>query len=123
MTIAIEMYRGESRTYSGTATYGGAALDLTGATLYCSIRTSVPASTIVADTDATIYKTSLAGGGISIVDADAGTYELDFVKADTNALAVGVYYIGLECVTAGSADYITLDTGTFSLLGDLVRGV
>lgn len=118
---SLTMYRGEHKTFTVTATEDGTAINLTGAAIYFEVRTDYPASSVTTTAGAVITKSTVSG--ITITDALAGEFEIEFVKADTNTLEPKVYYYGLEYVPQGETEGRVLDQGQIVINPDVVRGV
>ena len=121
MTADMSIYRGEYKVFECTATEDGAALVLTGASIYFAVRDTNPATSITSDADALIAKST--ADGITITDGAAGEFEIEFEKADTNALNIGLYHYGIEAILSGYTDPVVLDVGTFEILPSYVRAV
>ncbi len=116
MTLTI--YRGEKKTWTCTVTSGGTALDLTGATIRFAVRDAYPPSSIIADGDALISKSTASG--ITITNEAGGIFTLTLLKADTNTLACGDYQYGIEYENASGGPFV-IDQGTFTIDPDIVR--
>jgi hypothetical protein len=121
--VAISIYRGEGKTWSGSATSNGAALNLTGATVYFTVWPDYPASSVTSDASATIKKISTTASEITIVDAVGGLFDVYLVKTDTNSLALGDYFYGIEAMLSGATSPVVMLVGVLSILPDPVRAV
>jgi len=117
----MSIYRGEYKIYECTATEDGAALVLTGASIYFAVRETSPALTVVSDADALISKST--ADDITITDGAAGEFEIEFEKANTNTLDTGTYHYGIEAILSGYTDPVVLDVGTIEILASYVRAV
>jgi hypothetical protein len=110
--------RGDPFEYHFTLGNDWVFADFTGG-LKFTLRTSVPASTVVADTDATGQSTS-TGGGITGSGAN-GT--VAFTSAVTSAWPKGLLYWDLEGTVSGTPTRkYTIDRGTIQIIGDITRG-
>lgn len=122
----IEMYRGSHRYWNVTVkNSAGSPVNLTGASIRFTVRSSVPPGSVTADTDAVFTLT--VGAGITILaPATNGIFEIEVVKAKTDSLNIGsqdAYYLyGLEYIPSGQTDPIMLGQGTFTIKPDIVRG-
>jgi hypothetical protein len=117
----MSIYRGEYKVFECTATEDSVALVLTGAAIYFAVRASEPDRRTISDSDALIAKSTVSG--ITITDGAAGEFEIELEKADTNVLATGTYYYGIEAVLSGYTDPVVLDVGTIEILASYVRAV
>lgn len=122
----ISSYRGEHKIWEFTVTEAGVAVNLTGAALRWVVRPAVPESAITADVtvpananDALLVKA--IGTGITVTDAVNGEFELEVVKANTNTWTPTNYVWELEMLPNGAAEYLTVQTGVWCLLGDIAR--
>jgi hypothetical protein len=117
----LTMYRGENKTWTFTVTEGGSAVDLTGASIYFAAWVGIPASSIVADTTASISKSTVSG--ITITNGTGGVFDLAFVKATTNSLEPGGYLYGVEYIPNGQTEARVICTGVLTIYPDFVRAV
>lgn len=115
----ITLYRGEKKVYECTATEGGTAVNLTGATVYFAVWPDYPASSVLADTYAMIAKST--ADDIALTTPASGIFEITFEKADTNTLEPGEYVCGFEYIPSGETEPRVLAQGTFTILADVVR--
>jgi hypothetical protein len=126
MATALTMRRGEHKKWLMTITEGGSAVDITSADVHFAARAAYPAGDIADDTDAVLYKTNAAG--ITLSDPSNGQFELEVVHADTASLdivtAAGVSYMySVEYVPNSETEPIYVDSGTLTILPDIVRTV
>jgi hypothetical protein len=104
----LSMKRGDTRRYTITVTRNGAPEDISSpAELWFTAKTvlSLP------DSQATIQKTTVGAGGITVTDGPGGIALLTIDPADTSALtadAVLSYDVQLK---TSSADIETIDAG------------
>jgi len=105
-------WSGDDKVLTVTVTDGsGTATNLTGATINYELQALPP------DGVALLTKTT-GGGGISITDAAAGTFEITIAAADTASLS-GVYFH--ECqVVDSSGNVSTIFTGRVNIREDFV---
>lgn len=117
----LTIQRGCKTVYEFTATESAVAVNLTGAAIYFEMRTSYPDASVITGAGATLSKSTVSG--ITITNGAGGIFEIAFSKADTNTLAVGVYFYGIEYIPSGETDPRSLGSGTVSITGDIVRVV
>jgi hypothetical protein len=123
---ALTMRRGEHKKWLMTITESSVAVDITDADVHFAARATYPAGNIVDDTDAVLYMTNAAG--ITLTDPTNGQFELEIVHADTASLdivtAAGVAYMySVEYVPDNETEPIYVDSGTITILPDIVRTV
>jgi hypothetical protein len=121
--VAISIYRGEGKTWSGAATNNGAVVNLLGSTVYFTVYPDYPASTVTTDAGATIKKLSSVAGEITLTDPTNGLFEVALVKADTNSLTPGDFVYGIEVMLSGATSPVVLGQGIITVLADVVRAV
>ena len=124
-TGALEIYRGEKKTWQMTVTGSdSAAQSLTSASILFTVASAIPAGSISGDSTATFARSTDSGCGITITDASAGVFQLQVKKSNTSALDVGTvkdYSYGLEILTSGETEPRVLAVGIFRILPDIVR--
>ncbi len=124
----LKIFRGERKTWAGTVTERtGAAVDITSASIYFTVRSSIPAGTISDDTDADVLFKKTVGSGITLSGPTVGKFEILVDKADTNTLEIPAsgksYLYEISIVESGQTDPRTLAKSTLTVLSDIVRGV
>ena len=120
----LTIYQGEYKVFECTATEDSAALVLTGAAIYFAAYKTNPPATYTDDSNAVIAKSTATSGGITITDGAAGEFEIEFEKADTNALDTNRKYLySIEAVLSGYTDPVVLEVGTIQVLPSYVRAV
>jgi len=126
-TGALEMYRGEKKTWQFTVTGSdSAAQSLTSASILFTVASAIPAGSVSSDASATFARSTDSGCGITITDASAGVFQMIVKKTNTCALDVGAtkdFNYGLEILTSGETEPRVLATGLFRIQPDIVRGV
>lgn len=90
MASKITIDRGTTRTITGTITNGGAAVDITGATVFLTVKTA-EFSSDTTDSDAIISKTIT-----SFATPQLGLYTITINPVDTATIAKGTYYYDLK---------------------------
>jgi hypothetical protein len=96
----LSMFRGNTKTFDFTVTLGGNPVDLTGAGLWFTAKTSPGATTVV-------FQKAI-GAGITVTDAVQGTGLIQLEPGDTAGLAsrqVQIYF-DMELELAGSVHTI-----------------
>jgi hypothetical protein len=91
---------------------------LTGATVNFEMRTSPPPASEVTSTAAILVKST--ANDITITGAT--TLNILFDKADTNTLAVGSYWYGMEWIPSGETEPRYLADGIVPIAQGWVRG-
>ena len=109
---AFAMIRGDTEWLDTKATQadGTTALDLTGATIYCTAKLNP------GDADPGHFqKTNATGGGITVTNATGGLMETKIVKADTSGLtATTTLFWDIQVNTAAGNSH-TIDWGTIDV--------
>ena len=121
MANELTIYRGETKTWTFTVTNNAVVMDITLATIKFAARKQWPTATTVADTDANIAKST--SSGIVITDGANGEFELTLLHADTNALAIGDYFYGVEMIPAGETEPLVVVQSTLTIEADIVRAI
>ena len=109
---AFGMIRGDTEWLDTTATQadGITALDLTGATIYCTAKLNP------GDADPGHFqKTNATGGGITVTNAPGGIMETKIVKADTSGLTATTTLFWDIQVTTAAGNSHTIDWGTIDV--------
>lgn len=114
--VNLEIYRGDNKTWTLTFTDGGVPVNLTGQTIFFTVKKqNVYVDSASDTTDALISKTITAhtnpSGGISA---------LALVPADTSSLAPTSYRYDMQ-LKDGSGSILTFITGNFVILADVTR--
>ena len=112
----ISIVRGDTDTVTVTFTDDctGDAIDITGYTVWLTVRESIPATTVEDDTDALISK-EYTSGGVS------GIATFNFSSTDTN-IDVGTYFYDIQYKDADD-NVETLGVSNFKITGDITRSV
>ena len=124
----LELYRGQRKMWVGTVrNAAGGLVDITGAAVYFTVRTRLPAGTVSDDTDEEVLFKKTVGSGISLSDASNGEFEILIDKPDTDTIEISstgkAYVYGIALVESGQSDPLVLAQGKFTLKADVVRGV
>ena len=108
----LSVYRGDSKTYNLTFTDGGTALDITGYTIFFTVKVIVDDS--ADDTNAVISKTVT-----SHTDPTNGITEIVLSPTDTD-IDVGTYDYDMQYKT-DTGDIVTFEKGNYKILADVTR--
>lgn len=118
MTELTAHVRGDTFSYSFTLGNGWVGADFTGGVRF-TLRTSIPASSVVADSDA-VDQASVATGEISITGA-AGTIVIP-AERTTAWPANRRLFWDLQGTISGADDIVhTIDRGQILIAGDVTR--
>lgn len=113
----LELVRGRTARYQVSITDdSGAAVDLTGASVFFTVRKTLTSSPD--DSDALLQ--AIIGDGISVTSAPGGTVQIVIAQAKTRNLVPGAYCFDLTVITAGG-DTITPAMGQFIIKGEVTR--
>lgn len=112
---SMDVYRGLTSKFLLTLTQDGEKYDLTGATVYFTVKCSV------ADIANRLQKTSVSNGITIATDPRDGTAELLLSAADTQTLDPGAYVFDIVVVTAGGERFLVLGPGTLSVKQSVSR--
>lgn len=105
----LEIFRGDTKSYNLTfVDDDGAAIDLTNATIYFTVKTSPT----VVDASASIQKIVT-----SHTDAVNGLSQVSLTATDTN-LTIGTYYYDIQ-LSLAAGDVITVVSGLFIVKQDV----
>lgn len=115
MATRIEMPRGDTRTLSFTITENGSAKNITGATIYFTVRNKLDDAT--SDSDAVLQKSQSSHS-----DAANGLSSITINPSDTNTLTPKSYVYDISLIESGGA-VTSSDTGTFVLERDVTRTI
>jgi len=88
----LRMTRGDTRTWTLNFTSSGAAVNITGWTIFFTLKTHVDLPDSLASLQKIITEHTNAAGGVS---------QLDLVPSDTSGLDAGEYHFDLQVVTDG----------------------
>lgn len=123
----LTLVRGERKTWTGVIRAAGAVVDITGASVYFTVRTKIPAGSVADDTDVGVLLKKTVGNGVSLQNASNGEFEILIDKSDTNSIEISStgkgYVYGIAIVESGQSDPLVLAQGKFILVADIVRGV
>jgi len=113
---AIDVYRGLSFTARLTVTQDDLPYDLTGATLYFTVKCDVKSL------QNALQKTSLPAGGIVIAaDPRDGYADIALTTADTQALDPGKYVFDIVLVTVSGERFLITGPSTMRVLQGVMR--
>ena len=122
MADKLVMYGGEYKVFACSATEDGVAIVLTGAAIYFAISEDIYAKKRNVDITE-LVSISTVGGGITITDGAAGTFEIELASSDTENLQHGTYKYGVQAILSGYTDPVVLDVGTIEILASYVMAV
>lgn len=104
----LSMTRGDTAAFTITVTRSGSAENITGATLYFTVKSN----SAQADAAAIIQKSTVSG--ITITNGAGGIASVAITPANTSSVTPGVYYYDVQYRTTGG-DVYTVDSGYFLL--------
>jgi len=118
-TNRIGFIRGDTATFDFAVFIDGVAANLTGASIFFTVKTSYA----VADGAKTFQKT--IGAGITVLNAAQGTFRLKIDPADTAALSVSSPYVWDVQLKLADNSIITPDglSGVFALAPDVYNAI
>jgi len=116
----MDIFRGDTFIGDIIITKDGVAYDLSGATLFFTVK----ASALSPDSAAVVRETSGEGGGISITDPPTGGRAALTVAASVMEKLIPnkTYQFDIQVVDLSGAVF-TVETGTLSVLADITRRV
>ncbi len=120
MMTDLSITRGEARAWDFTVTQGGTAVDMTGGSVYFTVRYAWAGTDSTSDADAVIAK---SGTAILLTAPLVGEFRVSLDRADTVNLDAKTYRYGVECIFAGDTDPEFIADGLFVILPDVVRAV
>jgi hypothetical protein len=111
--------RGAEFKYTFTLGNGWTSSMFTGGLIF-TLRTRIPASTVLDDTDAAVVaQASVAGGEITFSTTTVGTILIP--GADTKTWPTGRLYWDLQGIVTTGARVLDVDDGTITIIGDVTR--
>jgi len=112
----LSIYRGDSKTWTLTfKDSNGAAINLTGYTIFFTVKTQTTYVDASSDTSASISKTITVHTNPTL-----GLSSLVLAPSDTSSLTPTKYRYDMQ-LKDGSSNILTVITGNFEILADVTR--
>jgi hypothetical protein len=108
---AIEMFRGNSKTWTLTVTNNSVPVDITSVDLYFTAKTSE-------DTTTQVFQKTV-GAGITITDGVGGIASVKLEPTDTTGIPSRVTKLLYDIEYDNGTDIYTIDKGTLTIKPDI----
>lgn len=114
----LEIYRGDNKTFTVSFTNNSVPLDITGYTIFFTVKNQNVVDTSILDTTDALIKKDIT----SHTDPTGGITEIELVPADTFSLSPGTYSYDIQWKSS-AGEIKTIIKGEFNVVSDVTRRV